>query len=335
MTEAALTGDVLPEQMTAIRVHEYGDVDVLRVETVPCPRPADDEVLVRVGATGVNPIDWMVREGYADEVLDPSLPYIPGWDLSGTVAATGEAVEAFSPGEPVFGLVEMPDPGNTYAEYAAVPADHVVGKPDCLDHTTAAGVPMVGLTAWRALFEVGKLEAGHRVLVHAAAGGVGHMAVQFADHVGAEVVGTASGGNEAFLRDLGVDEFVNYRTTRFETAVDDVDLVVDAVGGETLDRSVDVLADGGCLVTLPEPPTDAVRERARVERNGTVAWFSVEPDASTLARIRTLLAAGNVKPTISGTWPLDAAGAAQRRSQDGHVRGKLVLTVGPDCGPTL
>lgn len=327
MAEETLADDALPEQMAAVRVHEYGDADVLNVETVPCPRPADDEVLVRIGAAGVNPIDWMVREGYADDALDPSLPYIPGWDLSGTVIATGEAVTAFSPGDSVFGLVGMPDPGNTYAEYAAVPAAHVIRKPDRLDHTTAAGVPMVGLTAWRALFEAGGLESDQRVLVHAAAGGVGHLAVQFANHIGAEVVGTASGRNERYLRDLGVDEFVNYRNTRFESVTDDVDLVIDAVGGDTLDRSIDALTDGGRIVTLPEPPTDAIRERTRTERNGTVEWFSVEPDPGTLARIRGLLDAGHVEPTISDTWPLTEAPVAQRRSQEGHVRGKLVLTV--------
>ncbi|MDS0258323.1 NADP-dependent oxidoreductase [Haloarcula sp. S1CR25-12] len=317
--------DETTRQMRAIRVHEYGDADVLTYERVPRPQPADDELLVRVRAAGVNPIDWMVREGYADEALDPSLPYVPGWDLSGTVEAVGDDVTAFGPGDEVFGLVGMPDPGRTYAEYAAVPADDVVPKPESLDHTAAAGVPMVALTAWRGLFEAGNLTPDQRLLVHAAAGGVGHMAVQFADEVGAHVVGTASGRNEAFLRDLGVDEFVDYRERAFETAVDGVDLVLDAVGGDTLDRSVDVLNQNGRIVTLPEPPGDDVVARARSERNGTVDWFSVEPDPDALARIRDRIDAGQVTPTVSETWSLADAGAAHQRSQTGHVRGKLVL----------
>jgi NADPH:quinone reductase-like Zn-dependent oxidoreductase len=313
--------------MTAIRVHEYGDADTLNVETVPCPRPGKNEILVRVSAAGVNPIDWMVREGYVDDALDPSLPYIPGWDLSGTVTAVGEGVTRFSSGDSVFGLIEMPEPGNAYAEYASVPANHVVRKPDYLDHIKAAAVPMVGLTAWRALFTTGELESDQQVLIHAGAGGVGHMAVQFADHIGAEVIATASGRNETYLRDLGVDEFVNYRDSQFEKVVDGADLVVDAVGGETLDRSVAVLNDGGSIVTLPEPPTDAVRERARSECNGTVEWFSVQPDTEILGRIRGLLEDGHVEPTVSDTFPLTDAHVAHRQSQDGHVRGKLVLTV--------
>jgi NADPH:quinone reductase-like Zn-dependent oxidoreductase len=314
-----------PDTMQAIRVHEFGGPEKLSCERVPRPTPGPGEVLVRVEAAGVNPIDWLVREGYADEALNPTLPYVPGWDLSGTVESLGDGVTAFSPGDAVFGLVGMPDPGRTYATYAAVAADDVVAKPASLDHAEAAAVPMAALTAWHALFEAGDLRADQRVLVHAAAGGVGHMAVQFADHAGAHVVGTASGRNEAFLRELGVDEFVNYREQAFESVVDGVDLVLDAVGGETLERSLDAVADGGRIVTLPEPPGEAVVDRARSARNAAVEWFSVEPDSTTLAEVRTRIEAGQVAPTVSETFPLAEAAAAQKTSKAGHVRGKLVL----------
>lgn len=311
--------------MKAIRVREYGGPDVLQYEELPRPDPEEGEVLVEVRAAGVNPIDWMVREGYADEALDPSLPYVPGWDLSGVVDAVGPGVTAFDPGDAVFGLVRMPDPGNAYAEYAAVPAADVVETPDGLDHVDAAGLPMVALTARRALFEVGDLRAGQRVLVHAAAGGVGHVAVQLADYAGAHVAGTASQRNERYLRDLGVDEFVDYRTRDFEDVLGPADVVVDAVGGDTLARSIGVVAEGGRIVTLPEPPSTDVVERAEAERSATVHWFSVEPDAAALAEIRHLVDAGHLRPTVSDTWPLEEAAAAHEASETGHVRGKLVL----------
>jgi NADPH:quinone reductase-like Zn-dependent oxidoreductase len=316
--------------MRAIRIHEHGGSDVLRAETVPRPEPSDDELLVRVRAAGVNPIDWMIREGYTDEALSPSLPSILGWDLSGIVETVGPDVSEFGPGDEIYGLVGMPDPGEAYAEYAAVSADEVVTKPAPLSHTEAAGLPMVGLTAWRALFDAGALRDGQRVLVHAAAGGVGHVAVQLAAHAGAHVVGTASSENEAYLRELGVDEFVNYREEQFERVVNPVNLVLDAVGGDTLERSIPVLADGGRIVTLPEPPSEAVSEMARRERNATVDWFSVEPDATTLAALCSLVEDDHLRTTVSGSYPLSDAATAHQESEDGHVRGKLVLTVGGD-----
>lgn len=314
-------------EMDAIRVHEYGNEDVLRLEQVPRPEPDDDELLVRVRAAGVNPIDWMVREGYVDDALAPSLPYIPGWDFSGVIEAVGAERSAFEVGDEVFGLVRMPDPGNTYAEYATAPVEDVILKPETLSHREAAAVPMVALTAWHALFEEGELQAGERVLIHAAAGGVGHMAVQFANHVGAHVIGTASGRNEEFLKGLGVDEFVDYREQQFEDEVHDVDVVLDAVGGDTLERSISVLKRGGRLVTLPEPPSEDIIEKTRADRDATVHWFSVEPDTTTLSEVRTLLEDGQVQVTVSDVWPLSEARAAQRESQRGHVRGKLVLEI--------
>ncbi|PCR88999.1 NADP-dependent oxidoreductase [Natrinema ejinorense] len=313
------------EQTNAVRVHTFGGSDVLTHEEVPRPEPTDDELLARVHAAGVNPVDWMIREGYTDEALDPTLPWIPGWDFSGVVEATGSNVSAFDAGDEVFGMVRMPDPGETYAEYTAVPADEVVEKPASLSHTEAAAVPMVSLTAWRALFEKGELGDGDRVLIHAAAGGVGHMAVQLAADAGAHVIGTASGRNEEYLRRLGVDEFVNYREQRFEAVVDPVDVVLDAVGDDTLERSIDVLRDGAILVTLPVPPSDEIVETAAEQHDADVRWFSVEPDATTLTEIVEKIDSGTIEPTINSTYPLTEAAAAHEESENGHVRGKLVL----------
>ncbi len=313
--------------MRAVRVHEYGGPEQLTLEEVPRPDPAADELLVAVRAAGVNPIDWMVREGYADDALDPALPYVPGWDVSGVVRAGGADVERFAPGDAVFGLVAMPDPGETYADYATVPASDVVETRGLLDHAAAAALPMAALTARRALVEEAGVEAGDRVLVHAAAGGVGHLAVQIATHLGAQVIGTASAHNHEYLYGLGADRVIDYTERRFEDAVDAVDVVLDGVGGETLDRSVGVLTEGGRLVTLPRPPSETVVERARRERRATVSWFSVEPDTAALRRVRGLVTEDAVEPTVSDRVPLAEVRTAHERSEAGHVRGKLVLTV--------
>lgn len=315
-------------QMRAIRVHEHGGPAVLTEETVPRPEPGPGELLVRVRAAGVNPIDWLVREGYADEALDPDLPWTPGWDLAGDVVAAGADVSEFEPGDPVFGLVSMPDPGETYAEFAAVPATDVIARPPAISSVVAGGVPMVGLTAWRSLFGAADVGPDDRVLIHAAGGGVGHLATQLAARAGAHVVGTASGANEAFVRGLGADEFVNYREAAFESAVDPVDVVLDAVGGETLERSLEAVAPGGTVVTLPEPPSADVLARARADRDAVVEWFSVEPDAAVLEILGDRLAAGSLEVEVAAVLPLSDAARAQERSRAGHVRGTLVLRPG-------
>ena len=306
--------------MNAIRVHEFGGPDVLQYETAPQPEPAPDEVLVRVHAAGVNRVDTAVREGNFGEV---PFPWIPGWDLSGTVEAVGTDVTEFEEDDEVSGLVRFPEPGNADAEYAAVPANEIVEKPEALDHTEAAGVPMVALTAWQALFDKGELSKGQRVLIHAAAGGVGHMAVQLAKSQGVHVIGTASGSNEGFLRNLGVDEFVNYRETRFEEELDDVDLVVDAIGGETREHSYEVLTEGGILAALVGDISDEQAEEYGVHARRV----GVRPDAATLSEVSELIDAGEVEPTISTTLPLADAPKAHEQIAEGHTRGKIVLRI--------
>lgn len=315
--------------MKAIQLTESGETEALAYESVSPPEPDDDELLVRIHAAGVNPLDWLICRGILPELRDKPLPWIPGWDLSGVVHSVGERVKGFKPQDAVFGMVRLPGAGGTFAEYTTVTVDEITAKPSGLSHTQAAGLPMAGQTAFHALYEAGELDAGQRVLIHAAAGGVGHLAVQFAASAGAYVIGTASDRNERFLRNLGVDEFVNYREQRFENVVEDVDVVIDAIGGEVVERSVEVVRSGGVVVTLPDqPPADTI-ERFQSEYNVTVRFFDVltESDPATLNSVATGVERGVVDPTVSATYPLSEAQKALEVSADGHVRGKLVLNV--------
>lgn len=311
----------MTDQMHAIRVHGFGDPDVLQYETAPRPEPAADELLVRVHAAGVNSLDCLLRRGIIDE---PPLPWIPGYDLSAVVESVGGDVTAFEAGDAVYGQVGGPPGlGNTYAEYATVPAAEVARVPDRLDHTEAAAVPMVALTAWQALFDKGNLSAGDRVLFHGAAGGVGHIAVQLANWRGATIIGTGSAHSEDFLYDLGVDEFVNYREERFEDVVDEVDVVIDTQGGDTRERSFEVLAEGGTLVSLKGEPDE---ERA-AEHGVRGRSVFAQPDAATLAEISDLLEDGTLDVTVSSVHPLSEARTAHEQVEDGHTHGKRVLQV--------
>lgn len=250
--------------MRAVRIHRYGGPDVIRLEETARPEPGPDEVLVRVLAAGVNPVDWKTREGRgaARRWSGERFPVVLGWDLSGTVEAVGRSVTTVRPGDEVFGLVRFPEPAGCYAEYAAVPADQVVVKPAALDHAHAAALPLVALTAWQALFDTARLTAGETVLVHAAAGGVGHVAVQLAKWKGATVIATASESKHDLVRSLGADEVVDYRGTPFEKVATGVDVVLDPVGGDTLERSLEVVREGGRVVSLvADPDEDRAGER--------------------------------------------------------------------------
>ncbi|RDI72710.1 NADP-dependent oxidoreductase [Halopelagius longus] len=315
--------------MKAVRISETDGTEAVTYEDAPRPELDSDELLVRVRAAGVNPLDWLVCRGDLPSLLDKPLPWIPGWDVSGVVESVGTEATGFEPGDAVYGMVRLPGAGETFAEYAAMKADEVAPKPPSLTHTEAAGVPMAGQTAFHALFEEAGLDAGQRVLVHAAAGGVGHVAVQFAADAGAHVVGTASERNEAYLRELGVDTFVNYREDRVEDVIDPVDVVVDAVGGEVLERSAAVVRPGGVVVTLPNRPPETLVEEFEDEYDVTVRFFDVttDSDPETLRRVSDRIESGAVEPTITDTYPLRKAQEALDRSADGHVRGKLVLTV--------
>jgi NADPH:quinone reductase-like Zn-dependent oxidoreductase len=308
--------------MKAARVHEYGGPEVLRYEDVPRPVPAEGEALVRVHAAAINPLDWKIRAGYVKDWLPYALPMIPGWDFSGVIESAGPGVEAWKAGDEVYGRPEISRDG-AYAEYIAVRAQEIAFKPKSIDHVHAAAIPLTGLTAWQALFDVADLRAGQRILIHAAAGGVGAFAVQFAKWKGAWVAGTASSRNQGFLGELGVDQPVNYETSRFEDVVHGVDVVIDALAGETRERSWQTLKPGGVLVTLLGPPP--VEEGAAHGVRG--AGLLVKPNAAQLNQIAGLVDSGKLKVFVDAVFPLAEAGKAHELSETGHVRGKIVLRV--------
>jgi NADPH:quinone reductase-like Zn-dependent oxidoreductase len=298
--------------MEAVVMHETGDPDVLRLEEVEQPEPSEEEVLIRVHASSVNPFDWKQRRG----VAEVSLPAVLGSDVSGTVEVS--RAPDFAEGDEVFGMANS----GAYSEFATAAAAVIAKKPAAVSHEQAAAIPVAGLTAWQALFDRGGLESGQTVLIAGAAGGVGHFAVQFAKHAGARVIGTGSSRNRDFVLGLGVDEYVDYTEQDVAEAVSDVDVVFDTVGGETTELLVPVLREGGILVTIAAaPPEDAARERgARAE------LLVMSPSSDQLARVAELVAAGDVRVELAEVLPLNEVQRAHELSESGHTRGKIVLT---------
>jgi NADPH:quinone reductase-like Zn-dependent oxidoreductase len=308
--------------MKAVSIHEYGGPEVLRFEDAPRPEPGPGQVLVRISASGVNPVDWKVRTGELKHFLQYKMPMIPGWDFSGVVEALGPGSARFKVGDQVYGHPAIPRNG-TYAQYIAVPESEAAFKPTSIDHVHAAAIPLAALTVWQALFDTAKLEAGQTVLIHGAAGGVGTFAVQLAKMTGARVIGTASTRNHEFLRELGADETIDYNTTRFETVVRDADVVLDTITGETMDRSWQVLKKGGILISILQPPSE--QDAAAWGVRG--AHVFVQPNADQLKQLAGLIDSGKLKAVVERVLPLAEARHAQELSETGHARGKIVLTV--------
>jgi NADPH:quinone reductase-like Zn-dependent oxidoreductase len=309
--------------MKAIQIHAYGGSDVLTYEDVLRPEPGLDEVLIRVEAVSVNPLDWKIRQGYLKEMIPVSLPLILGMDIAGIVEAVGANVHTLSVGQEVYAATSDMTHFGGYAEFAVRKAAYVASKPKTLDFIQAASVPVVAATAWQALFDLGNLSKGQKVLIHAASGGVGMFAVQFAKQKEAYAIGTASERNIDFVKSLGADEVVNYRTTPFEEVVSEVDVVLDTLGGETQARSWSVLKPGGILVATPAPPDQDLATRYGVR----AAMVEVNPTAEVLTQIAELIDAGKVKTEIATVLPLGESRQAHELSQQGHTRGKIVLQV--------
>ncbi|MEU9036462.1 NADP-dependent oxidoreductase [Streptomyces sp. NPDC048352] len=308
--------------MRAVAQDGFGGPEVLEVVEVERPEPGPAEVLVRVHAAGVNPTDSWHRAtgGLAGK------PIRLGWDVSGVVEAVGIGVTTLAPGDEVFGMPRHPVPAGAYAEYVTSPARHLVRKPAALSHVQAAALPLAALTAWQGLVDTAGLRPGQRVLVHAAAGGVGHLAVQIAKARGAYVIGTARAANHAFLRGLGADEVVDYTAVDFETAVEPVDVVLDAIGGEYGARSLRALRPGGIVVSLASP----AEARLAVEAGPLglrAAFMAVEADHAGMREIAALAEAGLLRPEIDTVLPLELAGKAHELSDGGRTRGKIVLSV--------
>jgi len=311
--------------MKAVRIHNYGGPEVLQYEDAPSPRPAPGEVLIRVHAAGVNPADWKIREGHLKQFVQHNLPFILGWDVSGMIEEVGLGVSQFQKGDEVFSKPDTSRDG-AYAEYIVVRESEVALKPKSLHHVYAAAVPLAGLTAWQALFDIAQVNRGQRVLIHGGSGGVGHFAVQFAKWKGAYVIATASGKNQELLREIGVDQPIDYTSQRFEQAATDVDVVLDTIGGETQERSWDVLREGGLLASVVQPP-DAEKARQFGVRG---AFVSSQPNGKELAEIGALIDSGNLKVVLDRILPLSEARRAHELSQGGHARGKIVLRVKED-----
>ena len=323
--------------MKAVRIHAFGGPEVLQLEDVARPVPAADEILIQVHASGVNPVDWVVREG-GNEALRAylTLPMTPGWDAAGVVAEVGSAVTGFQKGDAVYGEPNFPGDGS-YAEYCAAKASQFAHKPKSLSFTEAAGVPLAGLTAWTALLEHGKVQAGQRVLIQGASGGVGGFAVQFAKAKGAYVIGTASAGNLDYLKQLGADEAIDYRGQPLADVVRDVDVVLEASplrdNAERL-KAVAVLKEGGIFVSVNvDFPFDEAVRAALAQKQATGELSNNQPRQEWLQEIAQLIDAGQVKVLISKVFSLAQVADAHRESQTWHVRGKLVLAIRPDDEP--
>lgn len=311
--------------MRAVTTPQWGAAtDALVPQTVATPQPGPTEILVEVHAVGINPVDWKSRASGSFDLWGD--PVILGWDVSGVVVATGGGASLYEVGDEVFGMPRFPHQAGAYAEYVAAPSRQFAPKPARLSHVEAAALPLVGLTAWQGLAEVAKVQPGQRVLVHAAGGGLGHVAVQVAKALGAHVIGTASAGKHDWLRSLGADELIDYRTTDFTDAVSDVDVVFDGIGGDYAERSVDVVSDGGTIVVLPSPVSPAAIERAAA-RDITIGWTLVEPDRHGLLKLAELVESGQLKPEIAATFPLSQVATAHELGEEGHTAGKIVLEV--------
>lgn len=311
--------------MKAIRQHGNGGPEVLKYEDAPKPSAKAGEVLVRVHAAAINPVDWKMREGMRRASANAE-PTVPGFDVSGVVESVGEGVKNFKAGDEVFGMTSLRGAGGggAYAEYVAVSENQIAKKPAKIDHAHAAAVPLAALTAWQAMFDTAGLKENQTVLIHGGAGGVGHFAVQLAKARGAKVIATASSKeNLEYLKQIGADTIVDYKTQKFEEVAKDVDVVLDTIGGETQERSLKCLKEGGFLVSIVQPPNaDKLKEH---KIRGQI--ILVKPDGKQLAEIAQMIDAGKVKPEVSQTFPLAEAAKAQELSKAGHVRGKVVLIV--------
>ena len=306
--------------MKAVVAHEYGGPEVLKFENVPRPEPKENEALVRVIASGVNPADPLTLSGKYAREFGTHLPLIPGYDIAGIVEKTGVKVTKLKAGDAIYGY---PTFGGGWAEYVIVIEGEIAAKPASLNFTEAAAVPMGALTAWQALVDTAQVQPGQTILIHGGSGGVGSFAVQIAKARGARVIATASTANQDLLKQLGADVAIDYTKTRFEEIAKDVDAVLDPVGKETLARSYDVVKKGGIVMSLVARPDPVELEKRGIRG----AAISVHPDAEDLAEIAHLIDAGKIKPVVTQVLPLSEAIEAQQQAATHHTRGKLVLRI--------
>lgn len=309
--------------MKAVRIDSYGDAGVLAYEDAPVPSIGPQDILVRVVAASVNPVDWKIREGYLKEMIPYPFPLTLGWDVSGVVEAVGAEASRFKVGDAVFSRPDIKRNG-TYAEFVAIREDEAAHKPKTISHAEAATLPLAGITAWEALVTAANLSAGQRVLIHAGSGGVGSLAIQLAKSRGAHVIATTSERNVALVKSLGADEVIDYRAQPFEQAVKDVDVVFDTVGGKVQEASWSVLKPGGILVSIVGQPS-AERAKACGARS---AFVFIQPNAEILAQLAELVDAGTMRPIVGAEFALKDMAKAHALSQSGRAVGKIVIYVG-------
>jgi len=310
--------------MKAVVAHEYGAPEVLKIEEVPRPEPKDDEILIRVMAASVNPVDVAIRKGYLAELVG-KLPFVPGMDVAGVVEKIGSKVTNFKKGDPVFAFFTLKDEGG-YAEFVLAKQNEIAAKPKTVDYPQAAAVGAAGATAWEALVDTAKLGAGQSVLIHGGAGGVGHLAIQIAKARGARVLATGSTANQDFLKQTGADVAIDYTKTKFEEVAKDVDVVLDMVGEDTLERSYAVVKKGGIIVSIVDEPKQAALD-ARGIRG---VALRCEPKAEVMQELSRLMETQKLKPIVSQTFPLTEVTKAQDQIATRHTRGKIALVVARD-----
>jgi NADPH:quinone reductase-like Zn-dependent oxidoreductase len=308
--------------MKAVCIHEFGRLDMLELEELEIPKPKTDEVLIKVYASSVNPVDQKIVAGEAQEKFPTRFPLTIGWDVSGVIEQVGDKVRGFGAGDEIYGR-PFPTKNGAFAEYVVMKADEIALKPKSIDHIHAAAVPLAGLTAWQGLFKFGKLEKGQTVLIHGASGGVGSFAVQIARWKGATVIGTASAENLAFIKQLGADKAIDHDSQRFEEEVQEIDLVLDLIGGETQQRSLAVIKPGGRLVTTVMPQ---FKDEAK-ERKISVEGFTAQSYPQDLEQIADLIDNGFINPVVSVVLNLEEAQKAEQLNIDGRSRGKILIKV--------
>jgi len=308
--------------MRAIRIHQYGDVETLQLDQVELPKMAADDILIEVKSAAVNPVDWKIREGYLQDFIPYQLPITLGWDVAGVVVAVGSEVSDFHVGDEVFSRPNIARNGS-YADYIAVKADEALLKSEKLDFAQAAALPLAGITAWQCLVDVAQIAAGQRVLIPAGAGGVGHLAIQIAKAKGAFVIATASTANQSLLKELGVDQAVDYTQGSLSEQVEAVDVFFDTIGGDVQASGWKLLKEGGMLVSVTEPPSEALAK----EHNVRSAFVFIEPSRPILTELNKLVDAGQLMPLVEHRFPLEEVQAAHQQSQSGRTRGKIVIDI--------
>jgi NADPH:quinone reductase-like Zn-dependent oxidoreductase len=322
---SSMAAESPPSTMKAVVLRGYGGAEVSKLEGVPRPQPKDDEILIRVIAASVNPVDVAIRKGYLAELIGNKFPLVLGMDAAGVVEKTGAKITKFKKDDAVYAFFTLASEGG-YAEYVIAKESETALKPKAITFAQAAAVPAAGSTAWLALVDTAKLSAGQTILIHGGSGGVGHFAIQIAKARGAKVIATASNANQEFLKQMGADVAIDYAKTKFEEIAKDVDVVLDTVGRDTLKRSYDVVKKGGIIVSIVDEPVQAELD-ARGIRGVTLR---AAPEARVLEELDRLIDAKKITPVVSQTFPLSEFAKALDQIATRHTRGKIVLQIAPE-----